>query len=167
MSLFSTTRVLCTMAFLDVVIFGGWIAHEEEARSGEAIKLPLDGYDPRDLLSGHYVQVRLIAAREAASLAPHESTRVAVCLERGDDGLHHVTRWRNVGDTCAPFLVGTRRVDVDFGVDRFYVDERRADAVAAVRSGEDTYLLATVDSSGTIHPLDLVVAGKSLGRTGD
>jgi uncharacterized membrane-anchored protein len=163
MSARSIKRVLVAMAVADLLVFGGWVASEELHRGGAAIKLPVEGYDPRDLLSGHYVRFRLIAAREATPFASPSEQRFAVCLEATEDGLYHVTRLRRRGDACAPFLSGTGAGGlIDFGVDRFYVDERIAGEVRWVRPGPNTYLVATVDGNGVVHPIDLVVDGNSL-----
>jgi uncharacterized membrane-anchored protein len=168
MTLAWVQRLLAAMAVVDVVVFGGWIAHEHMARSGDAIELPVAGYDPRDLLSGHYVRFRLVAEREAEALLPETADatrsvgdRVSACLERGLDGMHHVTHLRGPSEPCT-FITGIRRDDrVDFGVDRFYVDERRAGEVERVTQGPSTYLRATTDDVGGIHSVELVVDGKS------
>ncbi|HSO34223.1 MAG TPA: GDYXXLXY domain-containing protein [Labilithrix sp.] len=162
MSLPWVKRVLLAMALVDLLVFGGWIAREETARSGELVHLPIDGYDPRDLLSGHYVQFRLAAERETQAL-PHADGDVSACLERGEDGLLHVTHLRLPGEACT-FVTGSAApYRIDFGVDRFYVDERRASEVGRVVAGPTTYLVATIDAAGTIHPIDLVVSGTSMG----
>jgi uncharacterized membrane-anchored protein len=165
MNLLSTKRILLAMLIADVVIFGGWIAHEEVSRKGDRIKLPVEGYDPRDLLSGHYVRFQLTAVREAQALALPDAKEIAVCLERSSDGLYHVSRVHFVGDACRRFLIGSRgSTGIDFGIDRFYVDERIAKEVRAVQAGSDTYLIATIDPRGTAHPVDFVMNGNSLGR---
>ncbi len=111
-----------------------------------------------------------MAGRETEALGREAGTTgqstigapVSVCLERGADGLHHVTHHRGGGEACT-FITGSREAyRVDFGVDRFYVDERRASGVATVLEGSSTYLVATIDASGTIHPIDLVVGGNSM-----
>jgi uncharacterized membrane-anchored protein len=159
-------RLLAVMAVVDVLVFGGWIAREETVRTGERIALPVYGYDPRDLLSGHYVQFRLVAGRETEALSPQEGS-VAACLERGADGMHHVTHLRGPKEACTFITGASRPYNVDFGVDRFYVDERRANEVGRVAEGPTTYLVVTVDGSGTIHPIDLVVSGTSMGLAGN
>jgi uncharacterized membrane-anchored protein len=165
MSLLSTKRVLLAMVIADVVVFSGWIAYEEISRKGDRIRLPVEGYDPRDLLSGHYVRFQLTAAREAKALAPSGAKEIAVCLERSGNGLYHVSRLQSVGDACKPFLIGSRAsTGIDFGIDRFYVDERIANEVRTVQAGSDTYLIATIDARGTAHAVDFVINGKSLGR---
>jgi uncharacterized membrane-anchored protein len=159
----SVRRLLLAMALVDILVFGGWIAREETVRTGERIALPIHGFDPRDLLSGHYVQFRLVAGRETEALERTDGS-VSVCLERGADGMHHVTHVRAPAEACT-FITGTSQpYRVDFGVDRFYVDERRANEVGRVAEGPTTYLVATIDASGTIHPIDLVVSGTSMGK---
>jgi uncharacterized membrane-anchored protein len=154
--------VLWAVAVADLFIFGGWISVQEWGlHRGMEVKLPAEVYDPRDLLSGHYVRFRLTAEREAWNLHPGTDAR-SFCLESHGDRWH-VSRARYPGDTCTPFIAGTvTDYRVELGVERFYVDERRASQVGWVPSGADTYLLANVDNSGAIHPIDLVVAGKSV-----
>lgn len=161
----ATTRVLVAMAIADLVVFGGWIAKEQLSRRGGQVRLPVEGYDPRDLLSGHFVRFRLVAEREAEALAGDREGELAFCVEEGEGWLLHVTRLRGAGDDCAPFLTGVvrERGRIDFGVDRFYVDERRANEVTFVQAGPDTYLVATIDGAGRVHAIDLVVSGKSIG----
>jgi hypothetical protein len=160
----SGKTALLVMAAADLVIFGGWIGVQEWGlRRGVEVKLPAEGYDPRDLISGHYVRFRLTAEHEAKETAPEGiAGTTSFCLEaRGDRW--HVRSPRLVGDSCAPFVSGTW-TDGQFklGVERFYVDERLASQVGWIPAGSDTYLLARVDSGGGIHAVDLVVSGKSL-----
>jgi uncharacterized membrane-anchored protein len=156
--------LLGLLAAADVVVFGGLIAREEwlRARGAEA-RFPVEGYDPRDLLSGHYVRFRLVAEREAEALrVDGPGGPVAFCIEERD-GRARVVRARGADDECRPFLAGIRRGGrVDFGVDRFYVDERRQGEAARLEPDRDTYLVGRVDAAGRLHAVDLVVRGRSL-----
>ena len=163
-------RVLLALAVVDLVFFGAWVAREESARRGGRIHLPIEGYDPRDLLSGHYVRFQLVAVREAATfLEPHgANVPQAFCIEP-EEGLYHVKGVRTgSASSCSPFLRATldERAHWYFGVDRFYVDERLANEARWIQPNPDTYLIATVDDSGAVHAVDLVVNGKSLGPKG-
>ena len=141
---------------LDLVFFGAWIASEESARvRGVEVRLPVEGFDPRDLLSGHFVRFRLAAEREAAEVEPSASE---YCLEERE-GRHHVSRVRD--SDCPLYLRAVQESPVRFGVDRFYIDERQAEAAAVVRAGPDTYLRARVTRDGRVHPVDLVIEGRS------
>jgi uncharacterized membrane-anchored protein len=160
-------RVLLALAIVDLLFFGGWVAREESLRRGGRIHLPIEGYDPRDLLSGHYVRFQLVAVREAETLLRPGGANVpqTFCIDP-KDGLYHVKRVRTgSASSCSPFLRATlnERAQWDFGVDRFYVDERLANEARWIQANPDTYLIATVDGSGAVHPVDLVVNGKTLG----
>jgi uncharacterized membrane-anchored protein len=162
--------VIAGLLVADLLVFGGWIASLEWSRRSASVRLPIEGYDPRDLLSGHYVRFRLVAEREATELMGPQRTELdenatlRFCLEvRG--GLLHVKRRHEIDDTCQPFLAGQWRDGrLQTGADRFYVDERRADEVAWVEGAPDTYVVATLDGAGRPGVVDLVVKGKSLGK---
>lgn len=158
-------KVIAAAIVADVLIFGGWIASLQAGLAHDAVKLPVEGYDPRDLLSGHYVRFRLTAEREAAPLVPREQAgRVSFCAEESG-GFVHPTHVRAPGEPCRLVMTGDVEGErVRFGAERFYVDERRANEVGFVRAGPQTYLVATLDGSGAVHPVDLVVEGKSLRR---
>lgn len=158
--------LLLALVAADLLVFGGWIGVEQFARKGAQLRLPVEGYDPRDLLSGHYVRFRLVAVREAEALLPPGGPRPArFCLEdRG--GLLHVSRHLGDGEDCKLVLTSTAPAasrGVDFGVDRFYVDERKAASVASVAAGPQTYVVGAI-AAGRLAIVDLVVNGRSLGR---
>lgn len=151
--------ILGALAVLDVLFFVGWIAREEHVRrTGAEVKLPIEGYDPRDLLRGHYVQFRLVAEREAeGERARQGATRF--CLEERQ-GRWHV-KPEAEPSSCRYSIEGSNRSGkVRFGIERFYVDERRAREVLQLPADRDTYLIAHLDRGGGIHPRELVVGGK-------
>ena len=168
MSVDRRRKVIVALVVADLVVFGGWIASLEAGLRHDLVKLPVEGFDPRDLLSGHYVRFRLVAEREAVALVPAETRnrggRVSFCVEVSD-GFAHPVRVRAPGERCGHLLTGeVSDLSVRFPADRFYVDERRAREVAFVRAGPQTFLLATLDDEGSVHAVDLVVEGKSIGR---
>jgi uncharacterized membrane-anchored protein len=157
-------KAIAGMIVADLLVFGGWIVALNAATAGEQVKLPVEGYDPRDLLSGHYARFRLIAEREARAFVPPSLSSGAVefCAESSADRLH-VARYREGGEPCRYVLRGQlSRGNVQFDADRFYVDERRARDAASVRAGPETYVVAVLDGRGGVHVVDLVVDGKSL-----
>jgi uncharacterized membrane-anchored protein len=161
--------ILLGLALLDLVVFGGWITREELARrSGPEILLPIEGYDPRDLLSGHYLRFALVASREALALETASAPRGLgfgvdrYCLERGADGRDHVTRRMTEGEPCATFLTGQRTFGrINFGVDRVYIDERFQNETIGTNADPDTdtYLRVRVDGGGRVHIVDLILHG--------
>jgi len=163
-------RVLLALALVDLLFFGGWVAREESLRRGGRIYLPIEGYDPRDLLSGHYVRFQLVAVREAANfLEPRGAIAPQMFCIEVKEGLYHVKGLRmGSASSCSPFLRATldNGAHWDFGIDRFYVDERLANEASRIQANPNTYLVATVDDSGALHAVDLIVNGKSFGPKG-
>jgi len=161
-------KVIAALIVADLLVFGGWISSLEAGLRRDTVRLPVEGFDPRDLLSGHYVRFRLVAEREAAALLPPEGQvphgPVTFCAEMAD-GFVHPARVRMPGEACPQVLTGeVSGRFVRFAADRFYVDERRARDVSSVRAGPQTYLVATLGEDGSVHAVDLVVEGKSLRR---
>jgi uncharacterized membrane-anchored protein len=156
----ASTLIKLTL-LLDALVFIGWIGHQEMAvRSGPEVRLPIEGYDPRDPISGHYLRFRLLAEREGADLKPPEPGPVELCLVE-EEGLVHARALRT-GDqaNCPLFLAGTfDSYRVNLGVERFYVDERAETEIGRVTAGPQTYLVARVDAEGRVHPTDLVING--------
>jgi GDYXXLXY protein len=159
-------KAILAMLAADLAVFGAWIGSLQAARAGDHVRLPVEGFDPRDLLSGHYVRFRLVAEREAAPLVPSAMKDgggpVEFCAESSGGFLHPV-RFRAPAESCRFVLRGeSERGMVHFPADRFYIDERRAGQATSVRAGPDTYVVATLDERGGVHVVDLVVGGKSL-----
>jgi len=168
-SLRTTRALLLGLAILDLVVFGAWIGREVVARKlGTEVRLPVTGFDPRDVLSGHYARFRLVADSEAGAVDPRYDAGAearSYCLEVRGDGLAHVVRLKTAAEACPLFITPVAHSfgRIDFGVDRFYIDERRRHEVDQIVPGEDTYLRARVFDHGRLHAVDLVVQGRSLG----
>ncbi len=68
-----------------------------------------------------------------------------------------VERVRYGEDSCDIFI---RRVDPMFGVERFYLDERKAKDLAWIPTSADAYVTAVVSRDGSIHVTNLVIDNK-------
>ncbi len=52
--------ILGGCVFLPVLFFAAWLGFiHYEISSGEPVKMSIKGYDPRDLLSGHYIRFQI------------------------------------------------------------------------------------------------------------
>src|SRR5262249_24421363 len=89
--------------------------------------------------------------------------RCKAALTQGPDGLPHVSSVKAPGNNCWPFLANVGRPESgeapQFGVERFYVDERNEFTQRGITRADDAYLVATVVRDGRLHPFDLVVPG--------
>ena len=141
-----------TLALALVVL----VVREGMARAeGQEVVLAISGFDPRALLTGHYVQFRITQQIAAGAPCPPGSAeagqtrRAWVALRRA--GGHHAASGAaasradalRLGEIavigamiCQPILdssaeaaPGARSVDLDLGVDRLHVDQPRAQAI--------------------------------------
>lgn len=89
-------------AFLALPLLGlaalwGWTDHRTQ--QGTEWEVPVQGYDPRDLLSGHYITYRY----EWPGLAENQGG--ALCIE-GTPPLVRKARAARDGEACANFVAG-------------------------------------------------------------
>jgi uncharacterized membrane-anchored protein len=168
-------RLLLLVMLADTIVFGGWIGQQEQLlKHATEARLPIEGYDPRDLFSGHYLRFRLLAERESEAFIEHEfglghaiaeNEEVELCLAHDDkDGLEHVSGLRTKELAgCPLFLRGKlMRRTVMLDVDRFYYSESAAKKHEWVRRGDKAHLIARVDANGLAHPVDLVINDEHL-----
>ena len=153
--------------WLPIVVLGVGIARGEHAiRSGEIWRFEVGGYDPRDLLRGHYLRFQI--QERWGDAYDHEgpaSDAECACLERtGDDEppLLHAASCEFADEQCERFVIRDELI----GLNRFYVPEARARELErrlqdASARGE-AELLVAIDREG--HPVisDLLIDGVSL-----
>ncbi len=180
-------RLAFLLAALAQLAFLGWLVADQERlrATGRAIVLSIEPVDPVDPLSGRYLAIRVKAARidvakllpelaadaqsrTAASLAGEE---VAVVM-REKDG-----RWEpesiesaRYGDpgASAVWLRGRVRtvsetvVDVDFGLDRYFIPAHAADPSPLLwrRADHELAIVARVSVEGRATIADLLVDGQ-------
>ena len=141
------------VAALCAAILVGFVVNEGAARAnGQEILLPVDGVDPRDMLSGHYVQLQfnehLDVGRQCPPTPQHDWEWVAL-RENGDiysvvGGAVSRAQLEQVGpvivrgsyscspptpppDDKTPGSMGS--LHLDLGIDRFYVNQAEAQRI--------------------------------------
>ncbi len=143
---------------------------------GTSVVIPIAGFDPRDLLSGHYLTYRLDLGEGSPSICDsawekegESPDRVFVCgvvIDRDT-----VTSARRIqlqelpADGAVPGCAVVLRGRCEYGrflagIERFYVPEEHAAALdRAVRSHQGAIVVA-VDRSGRAAVKDLLIDGK-------
>jgi uncharacterized membrane-anchored protein len=146
-----------------VTIVAGIVSAERHlARSSEWV-FEIDGYDPRDLLRGRYVEFRLNLREESATgacIGP-ATEACCYCLERRGTAIPpRVTR-----TTCsdAASCDGRLRVDKANKTHRYYVPEQRArqiemQLIEAAQTG-DAHVVLAIDARGTPQIVELRLGG--------
>lgn len=166
---------LAAIALPLVGLAGMWASTERWSRQGTDWLVPIEGYDPRDLLRGHYVQFRYAwpGAEAAATGEPIAAGQndypFGGCLEGTAPRLDRVRKLASEAEreACAAYLAPE-----EFGIfggpdlprdGRLYIPQtagpeleerlRDADTAATIR--------VRLRSDGTVTPLELTFAPRS------
>jgi len=167
-------RLALAVAF-PILCLAGLTAYKQvRVMVGTSVVIPIAGFDPRDLLSGHYLTYRLDLGPGSAAICDpgqEQSQRpdeVFVCVV-ADHGT--MTLARRILTYEAPSSGTTPGCTVVLrgrcehgrflaGIERFYVPEEHAAALdQAVRSQKGAVVVA-VDRSGRAAVKDLLIDGR-------
>lgn len=150
------------LLFIPVVILLGWVISIQTAVStGTPVVLPVRGFDPRDILAGHYLAVAVDYGAFTSECADRqgkqrwEKTEAFFCPDIGKIVL-------NKPADCAVFIKGYCRYGrFDDNVSRFYIPEKLSRPLEqAVRESENNpQLLLSVSRDGRAFPQDLILDG--------
>lgn len=123
--------------------------------------LPVAGYDPRDLLRGHYIQYRLQLPGAESSYCQDEDRDCCLCLERGEP----VSISRQIC-SAAESCDGMLRSEYLSQLERYYVPEARAreaeDKLRADAGQGKARLVIALDPGGKPQVRALLIDGKPL-----
>jgi uncharacterized membrane-anchored protein len=190
MKIKAPSRILA-VAGVCAAILVGFVANEGAARAnGQEVLMAVDGVDPRDLLSGHYVQLAFNRELDPGEQCPPTSTgwNWTALRQRGDiyvvaGGASSRSDVEQVGPvtvkgsySCTPpTLPGADgagavpgRLHLDLGIDRFYVNQAEAQrierALAEQRNDPSKRVLAivSVGRDGVARLKGLVIDGRRL-----
>lgn len=123
---------------IPIVAMAAWLSSVIFLEKGATVVLPIAGYDPRDLLSGHFLSYSVEYGMSACDITPNEESDArCVCLSKPKAPEKSKATWAGhcseLRDTCSLYLRGEcqgRRFIAD--IERFYFDERHATALAVV-----------------------------------
>lgn len=131
---------------------------------GKTVSLSVQGFDPRDLLSGHYLVYDVLYNSDdsCADLKPSPQQKLAMCLSP-----HHIlSPLDDLSPRCDVFLQGHCDCHRDrgcfkAGIERFYIPDDHAlelDKAMRTKGGE---LVISVNRKGEAAIKELMIDGKS------
>jgi uncharacterized membrane-anchored protein len=152
----------------------GWIGFEYRAsKQGRLVQFAIEGYDPRDLLSGHYVIYRVNYGQQELCKQGNTNYFAAqglsrcMCLQiNNGTGLARFKSERQCDDNSAPncdlWIRGSCTYSGEFeaGIERYYIPEEYAPFLATIP--ENSRILVRVNSYGSARVQDLTVNGRGL-----
>lgn len=133
---------------------------------GTKIIIPISGYDPRDLLSGHYLTYRLdFKNGNFCSDKIQDNTRIMLCVNqvKGDEASGEIIDEDNYDRRDCDVIIKGKCENGRFsaGIERFYIPEKHCMEIERVIRKGKGKLVVSVDSSGNAVIKDLLINGKS------
>lgn len=176
--MFGLTRIhwiLATGAVLSLFLLGGIMSRVVAVAGGDEIVMSVEGYDPRDFLAGHFVQVRLMPATGPAPAAEVKSgADVWVRLSPAAEGwrVAAISVERPAAQPGERLVRAKKRdgfgegpeISLDYGVERIYQPQATAVRIEkllqARNSKEPVALILSVQGDGRLLP-KAVLVGKT------
>lgn len=132
---------------------------EYHIRSGEQWNFAITGYDPRDLLRGHYLRFRLAYDWDTKKNSCNYGQPCCMCLTRTEAKAPkvHQTNCDTAKTQCDGFMLSTHQNTLN----RFYISEteaRRAeDILRQARRDNSAYLTVSINKKGEPRIVDLLI----------
>ena len=147
---------LAIALLIPIVALGAMTLLKNHLRqSGVIITLPIEGFDPRDLLSGHYLSYTV---DYAAGDCPSNTDAAAVCIEPE----RSITAADAIPTPCTVYIIGscaTGRFEAD--IERFYIPEAYAGLLDQKVRNKQGALELSVNNNGKAVIRDLLIDGVS------
>ncbi len=152
--------------FGPILVVALWVARiEQVVQEGALMHLPVTGYDPRDLLAGHYLQYRLLLGDIEPCGEIRDSERCVCATESNSSLSLSEVSW---GGACAQaprrcgVLLRGRCESGRFtaGVERFYFAESMSAHLLTIPDQASVMIKADAEGHGVV--VDFLVAGEPL-----
>ncbi len=156
-------RIILSLLF-PIVLLGALVAHKQWVlQHGAEIHLPIEGFDPRDLLSGHYLTFRINYGIPVCINNPENngsSSRLQeypahVCLAPPGFAFGHTANTE-----CSLFILGNcQGSNFRAGIERFYIPEEYARPLDTEVRNKKGEIILSVSASGTATIKGLLING--------
>ncbi|MFA7441544.1 MAG: GDYXXLXY domain-containing protein [Sphingomonadaceae bacterium] len=150
--------LLAALALPIVGLLAGIAVNQAQVRDADTWRLPIEGYDPRDLLRGHYINFRY-AWRTAGDPRLCSRRSCTLCLEKGDGGV--VARFAAADSECSAKVdVVASNIDISQGFarqrsqfsSRIFVSEVSAPRMEKMLQEQPVELVALLTPEGRLVP---------------
>ncbi len=164
----SSRRTLIALAIPILMLAALAAEKSHRVHSGERFVFPISGYDPRDLLSGSYLQFTVDYGAEhiceSSDRPTSDSAPASICLSPARE-----FRWQTLGvnelmagGSCRRWIAGVcRNGRFKAGVERFYVPQEKAHALEVRIQSKNVQIVLAIGNSGEASIVDILIEGQS------
>ena len=151
------TIILALILPIAVLAANAWLSHQQREH-GDSVVLPIHGFDPRDLLSGHYLTYEIDYGISEETGCPASDIEAVVCLTPQAQ----VFPSDELPASCTQFISGSCNNDARFmtKLERFYIPEQYAKPLEKYVQNNQGKLLISLDGAGNAAIRDLLIDGQ-------
>jgi len=145
------------------VLLGWCLFLSYSLATGTVVRLRVEGFDPRDLLSGRYIRYSLIqptyeSAQSGCSNGPDQRDYPAcACLTPEPNGPFHTISWIGRCEkrpaACELFLHGTCRFQFFAGIEEYFIPEQLAPALQTIPAGSNIVLAVSTGGHSQVKQM--------------
>ena len=149
------------LAFPILFLIGMIGVNEYNLRKSKTLVLPVQGYDPRDLLSGHY----LIYKVDYGLSCPDDLDGFPVTAYMCFEPKKYIVISKQPEKTCSLFIKGQclRNLEFQTNASRYYIPEKKAKQLEQLFIKADKKnVILSVTKKGHVLVKDLIIDGKSI-----
>lgn len=144
--------LIAALVFPILVLLGITIKNQTGLSKGKEFTLPVEGFDPRDLISGHYLMYRVVYGSDIK--CPNEKIKSYVCM----DPKTYFSFSKPSFGNCSLFIKG----DCDHGnfkagIERFYIPEQFSRELTEKIVKHKGKILISVSRRGDAQVKDLLI----------
>ena len=123
--------------------------------NGMEFELNISGYDPRDLISGHFVTYRIEYGFNPCENI--ETEDICICLSQHESSVSKIDSC-DIANGCDAFIKGKCNNNIfEAGIEKYFIPESKAKEIdKIVQSGKSKIKIA-VDKKGTAQVKDLIL----------
>ncbi len=148
-------RILILAFVIPILVLLGLTLYKKSVVSyGQQVTLPIEGYDPRDLLSGHYLIYRINYGVEGMCAGSSDGQTVFVCLEPPHFSLDRV-------EDCSKQIRGRCNGSrFEAGIEKYFVPEAEARILEAKVQSKAASIVLSIGPNGDAQVKDLLIEGR-------
>lgn len=145
--------------FVPILAMAGWIGYHYTMKGSPSVELEITGYDPRDLLSGHYLEYRVqYGEKGECKRVAQQAPNLCMCF---DKNVPAKASWLGVctylPQDCHLFIKGQcKSGQFKAGIERFYFPERYTKDLSIV---PDRARIKVRMAEGRAQVFDLLIDG--------
>jgi len=144
-----------------LIVLGAIGKSEYQLATGEVWKFKISGYDPRDLLRGHYVNYQVEFDWRKDRGVCLDKNDCCLCLDRKKDLLNSIKASKMSCSLAVERCDGLMREEYIQELRKYFIPEDKGKALEKAIRGQEAEILVVISDKGRPLVRDLLVGGNT------